>query len=155
MDYKTLQMYIYEMNEDEKFYKNYYFAKQQQYSLEKFLAELDFEDVGKILFDDSNGQVSMVITLLFDDSSLVNVSKILFREEITPNPDESSEDEETAVPNNAVKPIIRVEKGKIESNQPFEIYNILGMKVTSRNGFLPKGVYLVVFENDVLKTLVR
>ncbi len=117
--------------------------------------ELDFEDVGKILFDDSNGQVSMVITLLFDDSSLVNVSKILFREEITPNPDESSEDEETAVPNNAVKPIIRVEKGKIESNQPFEIYNILGMKVTSRNGFLPKGVYLVVFENDVLKTLVR
>ncbi len=47
MDYKTLQMYIYEMNEDEKFYKNYYFAKQQQYSLEKFLAELDFEDVMK------------------------------------------------------------------------------------------------------------
>ncbi|MBR1691892.1 MAG: helix-turn-helix domain-containing protein [Lachnospiraceae bacterium] len=33
------------MNEDEVFYKNYYFARQQQYSLEKFLAELDMRMV--------------------------------------------------------------------------------------------------------------
>ncbi len=47
MDYQTLQMSIYQMNEDEQFYKKYYYAKQQQYSLEKFLAELNFEDVMK------------------------------------------------------------------------------------------------------------
>lgn len=45
MDIETLRLFIYEMNEDEKFYKKYYFAKQQQYSLEKFLSELDMEDV--------------------------------------------------------------------------------------------------------------
>ena len=47
MDFQTLKMAIYEMNEDEKFYKEYYFAKQQQYSLEKFLAQLDYEAVMK------------------------------------------------------------------------------------------------------------
>lgn len=47
MDYNTLQLSIYEMNEDEKFYKEYYFARQQQYSLEKFLSEIDMEDVLK------------------------------------------------------------------------------------------------------------
>lgn len=47
MDIDTLQLYIYEMNEDETFYKEYYYAKQQQYSFEKFLAGLDMNDVLK------------------------------------------------------------------------------------------------------------
>lgn len=45
MDIKALQLKIYEMNEDELFYKDYYYARQQQYSFEKFLSELDMDDV--------------------------------------------------------------------------------------------------------------
>ena len=45
MEYEALKMQIYEMNEDELFYKKYYYARQQQYSLEKFLSELDMRDV--------------------------------------------------------------------------------------------------------------
>lgn len=45
MEYEALKMHIYDMNEDEIFYKKYYFARQQQYSLEKFLAELDMRMV--------------------------------------------------------------------------------------------------------------
>lgn len=45
MEYEALKMHIYEMNEDELFYRRYYYARQQQYSLEKFLSELDMRDV--------------------------------------------------------------------------------------------------------------
>lgn len=45
MDIETLRLKIYEMNEDEAFYKEYYYAKQQQYSLEKFLSGLNIDDV--------------------------------------------------------------------------------------------------------------
>lgn len=47
MDVNALQLHIYEMNEDEKFYKEYYYARQQQYSLEKFISKLDMDDVLK------------------------------------------------------------------------------------------------------------
>ncbi|BBF43856.1 two-component response regulator yesN [Lachnospiraceae bacterium KM106-2] len=45
MDYQTLKMNLYPLNDDELFYKRYYFAKQQEYSLSKFLSELDLKDV--------------------------------------------------------------------------------------------------------------
>lgn len=45
MDYETLKSEIYKLNEEELFYRKYYYAKQQKYSLEKFLAELDLEKV--------------------------------------------------------------------------------------------------------------
>ncbi|MCP1111049.1 AraC family cel operon transcriptional repressor [Lachnospiraceae bacterium PF1-21] len=45
MDIETLRLKIYEMNEDEIFYRDYYYARQQSYSLEKFLANLNMEDV--------------------------------------------------------------------------------------------------------------
>lgn len=47
MDIEALRLKIYEMNEDECFYKDYYFARQQQYSFEKFLSGLDMDDVLK------------------------------------------------------------------------------------------------------------
>lgn len=45
MDYETLKLKLYDMNEDEKFYRDYYYARQQKYSLEKFLSQLDLDDV--------------------------------------------------------------------------------------------------------------
>lgn len=45
MEYETLKSEIYKLNEDEQFYRKYYYAKQQQYSLKKFLAELDLNRV--------------------------------------------------------------------------------------------------------------
>ena len=45
MEIDALQYEIYMLNEDEQFYKEYYYAKQQQYSFQKFLSELDLEDV--------------------------------------------------------------------------------------------------------------
>lgn len=45
MDYETLKSEIYKLNEEELFYRKYYYAKQQKYSLEKFLAELDLKKV--------------------------------------------------------------------------------------------------------------
>ncbi|MCM1107093.1 MAG: AraC family transcriptional regulator [Blautia sp.] len=45
MEYETLKSEIYKLNEDELFYRKYYYAKQQEYSLEKFLAELDLNQV--------------------------------------------------------------------------------------------------------------
>ena len=45
MDYDTLKSEIYKLNEDELFYRKYYYAKQQEYSLNKFLAELDMQKV--------------------------------------------------------------------------------------------------------------
>ena len=44
MDYETLRMEVYKLNEDEEFYKKYYYAKQQEYSLKKFLSQIDMED---------------------------------------------------------------------------------------------------------------
>lgn len=45
MEYETLRSEIYKLNEDELFYQRYYYARQQEYSLQKFLAELDMEQV--------------------------------------------------------------------------------------------------------------
>lgn len=45
MDYETLKSEIYKLNEEEMFYRKYYYARQQKYSLEKFLAELDLKTV--------------------------------------------------------------------------------------------------------------
>lgn len=45
MDYETLRSEIYKLNEEEIFYRKYYYAKQQEYSLRKFLAELDMDRV--------------------------------------------------------------------------------------------------------------
>ena len=47
MEYELMKMHLYDLNEDETFYRNYYFARQQQYSLEKFLSELDMKEVYK------------------------------------------------------------------------------------------------------------
>lgn len=45
MDYETLKSEIYKLNEEEIFYRKYYYARQQEYSLNKFLAELDMQMV--------------------------------------------------------------------------------------------------------------
>jgi len=45
MDYETLKTAIYELREEELFYRKYYYARQQEYSLKKFLAELDMKEV--------------------------------------------------------------------------------------------------------------
>jgi len=45
MDYDILKLHLYDLNEDEKFYKNYYYARQQTFSHQKFLAELDRNEV--------------------------------------------------------------------------------------------------------------
>lgn len=45
MDFDTLQRTIYELNEEELFYKKYYYARQQEYSYRKFLAGLDISYV--------------------------------------------------------------------------------------------------------------
>lgn len=47
MEYELMKMHLYDLNEDETFYRNYYFARQQQYSLEKFLSELDMKEIYK------------------------------------------------------------------------------------------------------------
>lgn len=45
MDYDTLRSEIYRLNEDEEFYKKYYYARQQDYSLAEFLSKLDMVQV--------------------------------------------------------------------------------------------------------------
>lgn len=45
MDYNNMLMHLYDMNEEEIFYKKYYYARQQEYSLQKFLSELDMAEV--------------------------------------------------------------------------------------------------------------
>lgn len=45
MEYNSLKLHLYDMNEDELFYKRYYYARQQKYSLEEFLASLDMDEV--------------------------------------------------------------------------------------------------------------
>lgn len=45
MDYETLKNEIYRFNEEELFYRKYYYARQQEFSLKKFLAELDMAKV--------------------------------------------------------------------------------------------------------------
>ncbi len=45
MDYETLRSEIYRLNEDEEFYKKYYYARQQEYSLSQFLSQLDMNMV--------------------------------------------------------------------------------------------------------------
>lgn len=47
MDYETLKSEIYKLRDDEIFYRKYYYARQQEYSLKKFLAELNMEEVQK------------------------------------------------------------------------------------------------------------
>lgn len=47
MDIDVLKTEIYKMNEEELFYRKYYYARQQEYSLEKFLAEIDMDYVIK------------------------------------------------------------------------------------------------------------
>lgn len=41
MDFATLQRNFYTLNEKELYYREYYYAKQQEYSLKKFLANVD------------------------------------------------------------------------------------------------------------------
>lgn len=45
MDYEALRSEIYRLNEDELFYKKYYYARQQEYSLKEFLTRLDRNEV--------------------------------------------------------------------------------------------------------------
>ncbi len=47
MDASALQKFLYELNSEELFYQKYYYAKQQEYSYQKFLATLDMDYVLK------------------------------------------------------------------------------------------------------------
>lgn len=47
MDFDTLQRSIYELNEEELFYQKYYYARQQEYSYQKFLANMDISYIKK------------------------------------------------------------------------------------------------------------
>ena len=66
MEFDAMKMHIYDMNEDELFYKSYYYARQQEYSLQKFLANLDMKDVlaRKLLILEKKETVPLV----FEDS---------------------------------------------------------------------------------------
>lgn len=66
MDIETLRSEIYRMNEDELFYQKYYYARQQQYSLDDFLSKLDMADVLRrhlLILEKKE-----TIPLLFEDS---------------------------------------------------------------------------------------
>ncbi|MCM1536893.1 MAG: AraC family transcriptional regulator [bacterium] len=45
MDFSTLQKTLYDLSDEELFYQKYYYAKQQEYSYQKFLATVDMEYV--------------------------------------------------------------------------------------------------------------
>ncbi len=47
MDFSTLQKILYDLNSEELFYQKYYYARQQEYSYQKFLATLDMNYVLK------------------------------------------------------------------------------------------------------------
>jgi AraC-like DNA-binding protein/mannose-6-phosphate isomerase-like protein (cupin superfamily) len=59
MDFETLRSEMYRLNEDEIFYKKYYFAKQQEYSLKQFLAQIDMDMVWQhhLLVPDIEGTI--------------------------------------------------------------------------------------------------
>lgn len=73
MDYETLRSEIYKLNEEELFYRKYYYARQQKYSLEKFLAELDMDMVYKkhLLVP----EIPDTIPARFEDSFFFDVDK--------------------------------------------------------------------------------
>lgn len=73
MDYETLKSEIYKLNEEEIFYRKYYYAKQQKYSLEKFLAELDLKKVYEkhLLIP----EISDTIPPRFEDSFFFDINK--------------------------------------------------------------------------------
>lgn len=73
MDYDTLKSEIYKLNEEEVFYKKYYYARQQEYSLNKFLAELDMQSVYQrhLLIP----EIPNTIPPLFEDSFFLDTDK--------------------------------------------------------------------------------
>lgn len=77
MDYETLKTHIYQWNEDELFYKKYYYAKHQDYSLKKFLTELDMEDVLKrhLLIPEIKDTIPITYeeSFFFDVKSNINI----------------------------------------------------------------------------------
>lgn len=80
MDFRTLSTYIYSMNEDEVFYKNYYNACKQPLALSKFLEELDLDEVEsrKLIVPDipSTLPPAMVDSYLLDISDLASIGVI-------------------------------------------------------------------------------
>lgn len=70
MDIETLRSEIYRFNEDELFYQKYYYARQQQYSLDEFLSKLDMADVLRrnlLILEKKE-----TIPLMFEDSFFFN-----------------------------------------------------------------------------------
>lgn len=72
MDYETLRMDIYNLNEDEEIYKRYFYAKQQEYSLKEFLSQIDMNMVFKhhLLIP----EIESTIPERFEDSYFFNQS---------------------------------------------------------------------------------
>jgi hypothetical protein len=72
MDAKALRQHIYDMTETEQFYKEYYLARRNQKELNKFLANLNMEEVFKkhllVL------EIEETIPKVFEDSFFFDLS---------------------------------------------------------------------------------
>lgn len=66
MDFDTLQKSLHDLNAEELFYQKYYYARQQEYSYEKFMAELDMDYILKhnIILP----ELSETVPLSYEDS---------------------------------------------------------------------------------------
>lgn len=73
MDYEILKASIYELREEEVFYRKYYYARQQEYSLKKFLAQLDMEEVMKKHY--LIPELPQTIPPRFEDSFFFDIDK--------------------------------------------------------------------------------
>lgn len=73
MDYEALKNEVYQLNEDEMFYKEYYYARQQEYSLHEFLSKTDMKRVFSrhLLIP----EIAETIPPRFEDSFFFDVSK--------------------------------------------------------------------------------
>lgn len=72
MDIKTLKTEIYQMNDEEQFYRKYFYAKQQEYSLQKFLAEIDISYV--IRHNLMIPEIKETIPPRFEDSFFLDIT---------------------------------------------------------------------------------
>lgn len=72
MDIETLKTEIYRMNDDELFYRKYFYARQQEYSLKKFLSEIDINYV--IQHNLMIPEIKETIPPRFEDSFFLDIS---------------------------------------------------------------------------------
>ncbi len=72
MELSRLKNDVFQLNDEEQFYRKYYFAKQQQYSLEKFIAEIDINYV--LQHNLMIPEIKETIPPQFEDSFFLDIS---------------------------------------------------------------------------------